>query len=192
VKREKASWKSPQGIDSWNDELWDHPVTHVSWEDVMAFCDWCGKKLPTEAQWEYAARGGKVDMIYPWGTQLNPQGQFLANFWQGWFPDENTGADGFLLTSQVGSFPANPFGLYDLGGNVWEWCHDWYDKDYYLLSGVDNPRGPLQGKFRVVRGGSFLSAENRDAGYAVATRSFQPPRAGYQDVGFRCVSDISE
>jgi formylglycine-generating enzyme required for sulfatase activity len=189
VKKEKAYWKAPLGENSWSDDLWDHPVTHVSWEDALAFCRWCGKKLPTEAQWEYAARGGLLDQTYPWGNTLLPKGKCAANYWQGWFPDQNTAADGYLRTSPVQAFPPNPFGLYDMAGNVWEWCSDFYSENYYSFSAVHDPAGPPRGEYHSVRGGSFLSAENRDAGYSVAARSFQTPEAGYQDIGFRCVAD---
>ena len=192
IQQEGACWKDPQGDDSWNDELWDHPVTHVSYDDALAFCLWCGKKLPTEAQWEYVARGDRVDYRYPWGNELIPDGHWMGNFWQGWFPDKNTLADGFATTSPVRSYPANPFGLFDLGGNVWEWCHDWYTDSYYRLSDSDNPKGPSQGETRVIRGGSFLSAENHEAGYSVAFRSSLPPQTTRSDVGFRCVTDSAQ
>ena len=189
IQKEGTYWKNPQGYDSWSDELWDHPVTHVSYEDAMAFCHWCGKKLPTEAQWEYVAHGDRVDYRYTWGSELIPDGRWMGNFWQGWFPDKNTLADGYATTSPVRSYPANPFGLFDLGGNVWEWCHDWYMDSYYHLSASDNPKGPSQGENRVIRGGSFLSAENHEAGYSVAFRSSLPPQTTRSDVGFRCVMD---
>jgi formylglycine-generating enzyme required for sulfatase activity len=196
--------------------LYDFPVVHVTWEDAQAFCYWAGKRLPTEAEWEYAAKSGLVDTLYPWGNQHQIKGHFMANYWQGWFPSENSIADGFLLHSPVASFPANRYGFYDLGGNVWEWCGDRYRADYYRRSSLDNPLGPsleegdsvsitmfrvrkengryveeeFEGTknipFRVLRGGSFLSAENGDAGYRTTARGYQPQSLSFSDVGFRC------
>ncbi|MDR0703551.1 MAG: formylglycine-generating enzyme family protein [Planctomycetaceae bacterium] len=194
----------------------DFPVVHVAWDDAQAFCYWSGKRLPSEAEWEYAAKGGLVDVLYSWGNQRQINGQFMANYWQGWYPNENSIADGFLLQSPVASFPANRYGLYDLGGNVWEWCGDRYRADYYRRSPLDNPLGPSPEEgdtvsitlfrvrkengryveeesegtqnipFRVLRGGSFLSAENSDAGYRTAARGYQPQSLSFSDVGFRC------
>ncbi|MDR0335643.1 MAG: formylglycine-generating enzyme family protein [Planctomycetaceae bacterium] len=196
--------------------MYDFPVVHVTWEDAQAFCYWSGKRLPSEAEWEYAAKGGYVDALYPWGNQRQINGRFMANYWQGWYPNENSVADGFLLSSPVTSFPANQYGLYDLGGNVWEWCGDRYRADYYRRSPLDNPLGPSPEEsdsasitlfrvrkengryveeeyegvkeipFRVLRGGSFLSAENGDAGYRTAARGYQPQSLSFSDVGFRC------
>jgi formylglycine-generating enzyme required for sulfatase activity len=196
--------------------MYDFPVVHVTWDDAQAFCYWSGKRLPSEAEWEYAAKGGLVDTLYSWGNQHQINGRFMANYWQGWFPNENSVADGFLLQSPVASFPANRYGLYDLGGNVWEWCGDRYRADYYRRSPLDNPLGasPDEGEtvsitlfrvrkengryveeeyegtqnipFRVLRGGSFLSAENSDAGYRTAARGYQPQSLSFSDVGFRC------
>ncbi|MDR2755350.1 MAG: formylglycine-generating enzyme family protein [Planctomycetaceae bacterium] len=196
--------------------MYDFPVVHVTWDDAQAFCYWSGKRLPTEAEWEYAAKGGLVDTLYSWGNQHQINGHFMANYWQGWFPNENSVADGFLLLSPVASFPANRYGLYDLGGNVWEWCGDRYRADYYRRSSLDNPLGPSSEEgdtvsitlfrirkengryveeefegtkeipFRVLRGGSFLSAENGDAGYRTAARGYQPQSLSFSDVGFRC------
>ena|GEM_PF-496939 len=200
----------------------DLPVVHVSWDDALAFCRWSGKRLPTEAEWEFAAKGGLIESVYPWDVpnrigQRQENGQFFANYWQGRFPDGDTGADGFLGLAPVGSFPANRYGLFDMGGNIWEWCGDRYAVDYYRQSPLDNPTGPLeadgqtvtlarltirqeQGEYisemineadtvylRVLRGGSFLSAENTDAGYRTTARGSQPQTLSFQDVGFRCV-----
>ncbi|MDR3198933.1 MAG: formylglycine-generating enzyme family protein [Planctomycetaceae bacterium] len=196
--------------------MYDFPVVHITWEDAQAFCCWSGKRLPSEAEWEYAAKGGFVDSLYPWGSRRQIDGNFAANYWQGWYPDENSVADGFLLQSPVGSFPANRYGFWDLGGNVWEWCGDRYRADYYRRSPLDNPLGPSpeEGEtvsitlfrvrrengryveeeyedtkdipYRVVRGGSFLSAENGDAGYRTAARGYLPQSLSFSDVGFRC------
>ncbi|MDR1962536.1 MAG: formylglycine-generating enzyme family protein [Planctomycetaceae bacterium] len=202
--------------------MYDYPVVHVTWDDAQAFCYWSGKRLPSEAEWEYAAKGGQVDALYPWGNQRQINGVFMANYWQGWYPNENSAADGFLLSSPIASFPPNGYGLYDLGGNVWEWCGDRYRTDYYRRSPLDNPLGPSpeegeivtiplfrirrengryveeepEGTFdislRVLRGGSFLSAENSDAGYRTTTRNQQPQSFSFQDVGFRCAESVTK
>lgn len=190
-----ANWKHPEGPESNIDDRLDHPVVHVSWLDVEQYCRWAGKKLPTEAQWEYAARGGKRSLVYPWGNDRNPQGKWLNNIWQGEFPVTNTGADGFEKTSPVGSFPANGYGLFDMSGNVWEWCADFYLPDYYGSSPKANPPGPDHSFDpqepgiikRVQRGGSFMCSEQYCVGYRVAARMKGEQDTGAFHTGFRCV-----
>jgi len=166
------------------------PVTHVSYNDAEAFCSWAKGRLPTEAEWEYAARGGREGEIYPWGNQLRPDGKPAANWWQGVFPSKLTKEDGFLSRAPVGRFKPNRYGLYDMIGNVWEWNADWFDAGYYSKSPVDNPKGPAQGKDRVMRGGSWMCSENFCRNFRNAARSFAAPDSGLDNLGFRCAYDV--
>jgi formylglycine-generating enzyme len=190
-----ANWKHPEGPDSSIDDRMDHPVVHVSWLDAKAYCDWAGKTLPTEAQWEYAIRGGRDGEFYPWGNNRNPDGKWLHNIWQGTFPIEDTSEDGFTRTAPVGSFPANDFGLFDMSGNVWEWCADYYQPEYYSVSPVHNPPGP-DSSFdpqepgiikRVQRGGSFMCSDQYCIGYRISARMKGEEDTGAFHTGFRCV-----
>jgi len=189
VQMPGANWRTPFPIDP-GDQWVRWPVVHVSWDDANAYCNWAGRRLPTEAQWEFAARGGLIDCEYPWGNTREPQGQILANYWQGWFPEENTGADGFLLLAPVGSFPKNGYGLYDMAGNAAEWCQDDYDPAFYLNSPRKNPCRLVPSSepvLKVVRGGSFLSAENADTGYRVSARFWRSQEMSFANIGFRTV-----
>lgn len=197
-----ANWRHPEGPQSDLRGRLNHPVVQVAYEDVVAYCSWAGGRLPTEAEFEYAARGGLERKRYAWGDEFRPSGKFMANTFQGHFPDSNTAEDGYISTSPVGSFPANSYGLYDMAGNVWEWTSDWYRADYYQTltatgAVAQNPRGP-SGSFdpsepgipkRVQRGGSFLCTDQYCSRYSVGARGRGAPDTGTNHVGFRCVYD---
>jgi formylglycine-generating enzyme required for sulfatase activity len=182
-----ADWRHPDGPASAAAPA--EPVTQVSWNDAGRFAAWAGKRLPTEAEFECAARGGLEGKAYAWGDDLEPSGRPPANWWQGEFPARDTGADGFAGRAPVGSFPPNGYGLYDMTGNVWEWCADWFGEGYYAVSPAGSPRGPAAGEERVIRGGSWMCAANYCRGYRVAARSHATPDSGMNNLGFRCARD---
>lgn len=186
---DSAMWRSPEGPLSTLADRGSLPVVHVSWDDAAAYAAWAGKRLPTEAEYELAARGGLIDNCYAWGDKLPARDQQLANFWHGNFPAADLGLDGFRGVAPVAEFSPNRFGLYDMAGNVWGWCHDWYAPDYYFASPRENPRGPLTGTARVLRGGSWLSTGGANGELAVAARGHAPPHHTASNVGFRCASN---
>ena len=190
-----ANWRHPEGPASNIESRATHPVVQVAWDDAMAYADWAGKSLPTEAQFEYAAKGGKDTNTYAWGERPVDDKKPEANFWQGTFPTKDDRVDGFGGSSPVKSFKPNGYGLFDMSGNVWEWCLDWYRPDSYKNSPMKNPTGPKDSfdpdepsvRKRVVRGGSFLCAECYCQGYRVAARMKTSPDTGLCHTGFRCV-----
>lgn len=184
-----ASWHAPEGPGSNIEERMTHPVVHVSWNDAMAYAAWSGGALPSEAQWEYAARGGLEQKLYPWGDQLNPQGQYLCNVWQGEFPDVNTAADGYAATSPVDAFPPNGHGLYSVTGNTWEWCLDFWHTAFGTAPSSD-PLGPSVGDARVMKGGSFLCHLSYCNRYRPAARTRNTPDSAASNIGFRCTRPL--
>ena len=197
-----ADWRHPEGLDSDIEDRATHPAVHIAYEDAEAYARWIGKELPTEAEWEFAARGGLDGADYVWGDELLPGGKHMANTWQGQFPWENLKTDGFEGTAPVGSFPSNGYGLYDMAGNVWEWTTDWFQehsKISRLCCGSVNPKGgALESSYdpgtpkikiprKVMKGGSFLCAPNYCRRYRPAARMAQPVDTSTCHLGFRCV-----
>ena len=197
-----ANWRHPEGPSSDLKGREKHPVVHIAYHDAAAYARWAGKRLPTEAEFEWAARGGLDRKRYVWGDEFKPDGKFRANTFQGNFPNSNTGDDGFLTSAPVGSFEANAFGLFDVAGNVWEWCSDWYRSDYYQMLAAEgpiarDPRGPADSRdpaepgvaMRVTRGGSFLCTDQYCARYMPGGRGKETPDSGTNNLGFRLVRD---
>jgi formylglycine-generating enzyme len=187
-----AFWREPEGLGSSIDDRADHPVVHVSWNDAAAYAVWAGKSLPTEAEWEFAARGGRVQKLYPWGDELTPEGRHYCNIWQGEFPYRNTAEDGFVGTCPVDAFPPNGYGLSSMTGNVWEWCSDWFSNSFCADGVAQNPGGPAGGTARVMKGGSFLCHASYCNRYRVAARTANTPDSSASNIGFRCIRRKSE
>jgi formylglycine-generating enzyme required for sulfatase activity len=198
-----ANWKQPEGKGSSIDGKDNHPVVHVSYEDAMAYCHWAGRRLPTEAEWEFAARGGKRDKIYFWGDLTDKLSSYV-NSWEGEFPVDNTQADGFEKSAPVKTYPPNGYGLYEISGNVWEWTSDWYSSQYYQYckenSITNNPKGPNEAfnpnnpyiDERIIRGGSFLCNASYCASYRVSSRMATDPNTSLEHLGFRTVMDLKK
>jgi formylglycine-generating enzyme required for sulfatase activity len=193
-----ADWQHPEGPSSSIKGKDDHPVVHVSWFDAVAYCKWAGKRLPTEAEWEYGARGGLAGKKYVWGDEPFSEERPQCNNFQGHFPDKNTAKDGYERTSPVKAFPPNGYGLYDMAGNVWQWCNDWFLPEAYALTAdqdvVVNPKGPARSfnprqrpPERVHRGGSFLCCVGYCFNYRPSARMGCTPDTGMSHIGFRCV-----
>ena len=181
-----ATWSAPEGPGSTLDNRQDHPVTHISWQDAQAFCDFTGTRLPSEAEWEYAARGKRKHARFPWGNDPAPKGQHRHNVWQGTFPMENTAEDGFAGTAPVGTYAPNDFGLFNMTGNVWEWCADWFgplpDAKHPPLR---DPKGAATGDRKVMRGGSHLCHPSYCERFYVHSRSHNTPDSSTGNIGFR-------
>lgn len=187
-----ASWKQPEGPGSSFEKRLDHPVIHISWNDAMAFCSWTGTRLPTEAEWEYAARGGLDQQRYAWGDELTPDGKHRCNIWQGTFPERNSKADGYLSTAPVDAYESNGFGLFNVSGNVWEWCADWWFSESQNPAVVADPTGPGAGDANVMRGGSYLCHKSYCNRYRVGARSANTPDSSTGNMGFRVAADRHE
>ena len=182
---EGACWRHPEGPGSTVADRSDHPVVHVSWRDAAAYCSWSGTRLPYEAEWEYAARGGLEQQPFPWGSELTPGGIHRMNVWQGRFPDSNTAADGYLGTAPADAYPPNGFGLHTMTGNVWEWCADWFSTSSDHGAPRRNPRGPAAGTARVLRGGSYLCHSSYCLRYRTSARMGNTSDSSSGNVGFR-------
>lgn len=196
-----ASWKNPEGPGSTIKGKEDYPVVHIAYEDAKAYCDWAGRRLPTEAEWEYAARGGQEDAIFAWGNDHEKLSE-MANSWEGEFPTNNTKADGFENKAPVKTYPANPYGLYEMAGNVWEFTQDWYNVDYYKErkqeGEIKNPQG-AQKAFnpnnprtpeKVIKGGSYLCNDSYCASYRISARMANSMDSAQEHLGFRTVASV--
>lgn len=184
-----AFWKKPEGPGSSVSKRLDHPVVHVSWNDATEFCRWAELRLPTEAEWECAARGGLSGKRLPWGDELKPGGEHRCNIWQGKFPDRNTMADGYHGTAPADAYAPNGFGLYNCTGNVWEWCADWYSRTWRETHDGANPAGPLKGESKILKGGSYLCHDSYCNRYRPAARYANTPDSTSGHAGFRCAKD---
>ena len=186
---EEADWRHPDGPQSDLTGRENHPVVHVSWVDAQSYCNWAGKKLPTEAEWEFAARGGLESQAFPWGNELEPEGGHMMNVWQGSFPDANSLGDGYFGTCPVDAFDPNAYGLLNTTGNVWEWTGDWFHASFRPRDKRTDPAGPPNGTNKVQKGGSYLCHHSYCRRYRVAARQGNTPDSSTGNLGFRCARD---
>nr|WP_245946611.1 formylglycine-generating enzyme family protein [Paenibacillus cellulosilyticus] len=185
-----ANWLHPEGPDSSLANRSDHPVVHISWNDAAAYCLWAGVRLPTEAEWEFAARGGLAEATYPWGNELTPGGEHRCNIWQGEFPIENRADDGYISTAPVQAYQPNGYGLFNMVGNVWEWCADWFSADYHRITSIESPYGSEPTGSRSIRGGSYLCHDSYCNRYRTAARSKNTPDSSTGNMGFRIAASV--
>ncbi|WP_081765440.1 formylglycine-generating enzyme family protein [Paenibacillus pini] len=187
---ENAYWRQPEGPESDLTDRMNHPVVHISWNDAAAYCDWAGVRLPTEIEWEAAARGGLERKRYPWGDVLRPNGEHRCNIWQGVFPTKNHASDGYIGTAPVDAYQPNGYGLYNVSGNVWEWCADWFTSSPDQRGSAAMPHGPKHGTARLMKGGSYLCHHSYCNRYRIAARSSNTPDSSSGNTGFRVVQDL--
>lgn len=186
-----ADWAHPAGPQSNLDGLADHPVVHVTWNDAQAYCRWAGVRLPTESEWEMAARGGLAQKRFVWGDEPKPGDEIMCNIFEGRFPVENTAEDGYVGTAPVDAFPPNGFGLHNMAGNVWEWCNDWFHSTFHVDGPQRDPQGPPGGEAKVMRGGSYLCHDSYCHRYRVSARSSNTPDSSTGNLGFRIAADLA-